>query len=333
VVGNEASKSPIFDRNIRRYLGRRRVNDSILKTATDPAQAPFFWFYNNGITMVCDDYDVNPDPDNPHVKLTNVQVVNGCQTAVTLRKAFDDAHLQPDVYLLVRIYETKDPKFVDRITVTTNNQNVIRARDLKANDVYQEDMQRAFFERYGYRYERKVNEFKDLPADQRKLVINNEKLGQAYLAVVMRLLTAARAQKYKVFGEFYEAIFRTPSIDKHMLAYLIYGYCESRQAPMAKKFKNDALGYSAVTNGVFHLARVISNRLFKGDVWDDTKIPSEIDKIKADAKYLAPAYDWAVKILREILRKNKDKYTSPNNFFKTDEIARLIDKALGVKPS
>jgi hypothetical protein len=326
----------IFDQNIRRDLGRRKVNQNIQATAVDPMQGKLFWFYNNGITMVCDSFDLIPDPDKPEIKLENVQIVNGCQTAVSLQRAAEAGQISSDVNVLVRIYATNDPSFVEKITETTNNQNVIRARDLRANDIFQLDMQRAFKERYSSLYERKVNEFKDVKGADRLRIINNEKLGQAFLAVVLHELVEARAQKYKVFGEFYERIFGAKGIDRHMLAYLIYSYCEQQKASMAKRYKNDGLMYSVVTNGVFHIARIVGNLVMRGDEWNDQTLKRQIRDTQQDpVKHLKRPYEKSLRILKKILKGSAESYVSPNNFFKTREIEGLIDQTLksGKRPS
>lgn len=46
----------IFDANIRNYLGLGKINQAIQKTAKEKNDAPNFWFYNNGVTFVCDEY-------------------------------------------------------------------------------------------------------------------------------------------------------------------------------------------------------------------------------------------------------------------------------------
>ena len=72
--------------------------------------------------MVCDRFDFNRDPDQPPVKITNAQIVNGCQTTVTLREAYEQGALDPRVKLLLRVYATDNPGLVEKITLTTNTE-------------------------------------------------------------------------------------------------------------------------------------------------------------------------------------------------------------------
>ena len=48
----DASGIRLFARNIRGYLGRTEINRSMEHTISNSPQ--FFWYYNNGLTIVCD---------------------------------------------------------------------------------------------------------------------------------------------------------------------------------------------------------------------------------------------------------------------------------------
>ncbi len=72
---NADQHGSIFESNIRRFLGKTKsVNFEISKTASDPASSHLFWFLNNGITIVCDSADLTSDPDDPKVKIRNLQI-------------------------------------------------------------------------------------------------------------------------------------------------------------------------------------------------------------------------------------------------------------------
>ena len=45
---------PIFDMNIREYLGNKGVNKKIYSTLLDKEDRKNFFYYNNGITLICD---------------------------------------------------------------------------------------------------------------------------------------------------------------------------------------------------------------------------------------------------------------------------------------
>ena len=144
-IVNDDSIGSIFDSNIRRFLGTRgAVNTDIKATCTSPQSSYLFWFLNNGLTAVCDGFDAVTDPDAPLIKVQNIQIVNGCQTASTLALAEREGGLTPDTRLLFKLYATNDPKLISQIVLTTNNQNKINSRDLRANDTVQMDMEAGF---------------------------------------------------------------------------------------------------------------------------------------------------------------------------------------------
>ena len=196
-IVNSDHTGSIFDSNIRRFLGKRgNVNKDILKTCTDTDVSYQFWFLNNGITIICDSFDPVTDQDNPHVKIKNMQIVNGCQTASALALAERDGELARDVRVLLRIYQAP-PELVSKIVLTTNNQNKISSHDLHSNDAIQIDMQQAF-EDYNYLYERKPRQYDNLAKVDVNKIAPNEIVARSYLAIVLKKPSDARAYKYKV---------------------------------------------------------------------------------------------------------------------------------------
>jgi hypothetical protein len=102
--------------------------------------------------------------------------------------------------------------------LTTNNQNKISSRDLKANDPIQIDI-RAALEPFGYLYEHIQNQYLGTPIPSGKKVVSNENIAQAYLAVILKKPSDARRRKYKIWSEYYGRIFKVASLEQHVLAY------------------------------------------------------------------------------------------------------------------
>jgi AIPR protein len=208
------STGSIFDSNIRRFLGTRgAVNTDIIKTCTDTSISHQFWFLNNGLTVICDSLDPVTDPDNPHVKLKNMQIVNGCQTASALAMAEKDNALAADTRVLLRIYEAADAQLIDKIVLTTNNQNKISSRDLRSNDKTQLDTQEGF-KKYNFYYERKVNQYGSDVSVAR--IIVNETVAQSYLAIVLKNHQTPGAENIKCGVNFTTAYLAVKSLS-HIL--------------------------------------------------------------------------------------------------------------------
>jgi hypothetical protein len=84
----------LLQRNIRRYLGlhSNRVNSAIHDTLCSD-KADKFYFYNNGITVVCDKFDYNAFQKDDHkVQLKNMQIINGGQTCKTIHETLNSAN-------------------------------------------------------------------------------------------------------------------------------------------------------------------------------------------------------------------------------------------------
>jgi len=254
----------LFDSNIRRFLGKgRSVNADILKTATEAASSYLFWFLNNGVTIVCDSCDPVTDPDNPMVKITNLQIVNGCQTATALTHAARDGTLRPDTRVLLKIFETTDPTLASRIVLTTNNQNRISTRDLKANDAVQQDMQRRF-ESYNLLYEHKVNQYATTVLTAGQRIVSNEDVGQAFLAIALKKPGDARRRKYKVWTDNYGDIFNGSSVEPHVVCLLLCQAANTWARTARRAPRITELRRKLINNGLLHIARIAAF-LWRGD--------------------------------------------------------------------
>lgn len=87
----EKEKYPLFDENIREYLGSTgAVNKKIVNTLTDPNDRKNFFFYNNGITMIVSDISNEVTKGSARVfEVSDPQIVNGCQTVSTIHETLD----------------------------------------------------------------------------------------------------------------------------------------------------------------------------------------------------------------------------------------------------
>jgi hypothetical protein len=72
----------LFARNIRGYLGNTEIN-RVMKNTIEK-EPEYFWYYNNGITIVCDEAKQIKKGKSNVIKVTNAQIINGQQTTRTL---------------------------------------------------------------------------------------------------------------------------------------------------------------------------------------------------------------------------------------------------------
>lgn len=125
---------PLFEENIREYLGKNSVNNGIINTLKNSKDRNNFFYYNNGITVICE--SANKDTSNT-LKLLKPQVVNGCQTVNTiyevlsdfkaedLNKEFKYSYVMVKVLVFNKEMEIEKPNFYRDIVKYTNRQNAI----------------------------------------------------------------------------------------------------------------------------------------------------------------------------------------------------------------
>jgi AIPR protein len=330
---NEDTHGSVFDLNLRKFLGGRgAVNKDIMETCTSRGSAHEFWFLNNGITIVCDSFDPNPDADDPRVKLKNLQIVNGCQTATTLARAQKDGTLRPEVRVMARIYETPKGGLVDKIVLTTNNQNRISSRDLRANDIVQVDMERAFAI-YGLLYERKQRQH-DTAGEDPKKIVPNEAVGQWYLAVVMKNPADGRGRKYKIWGEFYDKIFAGKQpIEPYVVAVLLGRRVTEWINASGYKKDTDDLRRVLAKRGAFHVGRIAAFLWKSDDRWDEPQdvLADRIATLTADSGSLDATIADAFALLEKIVSDDFDLAVDLDRALKSYVLDEKISKTLHLR--
>lgn len=219
----------LLERNIRRYLGLQgnRVNEAIRETLIGPEKSNFY-FYNNGITLVCNKFGYNNLQSGDYqVKVEDLQIINGGQTCMTIYKTLGQMQLDSeDAYLLLRLYQlpSDNHDLVKRITYATNSQNPVDLRDLRANDERQKRLE-IDIGQLGYQYRRKRTDSALKSTD-----ITSGAAAEAILSVWRRRPHQAKFFSREHFGKLYDLIF-TQDLNgaQTIIAVLIYRICENRR--------------------------------------------------------------------------------------------------------
>lgn len=328
-VINEDVHNYVFDLNIRRYLGNRgNVNRDIYRTCTEIDSSYLFWFLNNGITIVCDYMDPVTDPDNPHIKIQNMQIVNGCQTATSLALAEENKLIQKDTRVLLRIYQTTDIDLVDKIVLTTNNQNKITGRNLRANDVIQRDLQDGFLI-YNYYYERKPRQYSEDSKIKADLIAPNEDVGAAYLAIVLKKCSDARSRRGKIWGELYDRVFVNKiTVESYLISFIAYNYVsEFLKANEYVIDENESKRFLA-KNAKFHIARAAVHLWRGSDNWDNVaELKSQLNQLFNNKGILDDYIKNAFETLEIIIRQNYGS-AELNTVLKSSKLDDEITKML-----
>ena len=174
---NRYHRNQLYSENIRLYLGERgNVNRDIIETIISD-KSLWFPYMNNGISIICDEMEMgSPKKDKIDLTLTNMQIINGCQTINALYSAKYGEETKNSFNssrVLVKVYQI-DKDNVDfkmAIIKATNNQNAVKPYALVSNDRIQLAIQDNLA-KIGYVYDRK-GESKQNPVSQ-KVVFMSE---------------------------------------------------------------------------------------------------------------------------------------------------------------
>jgi hypothetical protein len=189
-----------------------------------PVEPEYFWYFNNGVTIVCDDAEKIQKKGREVLQVQNPQVINGQQTTRVLAEAAGN----PNASLLVRVIQiprgddtsaTRFDLLVSRIVQATNWQNAIRASDLMANDRQQVAIEREF-RKAGYQYLRKrqtKGEARRAAKSQFRFLVKKEELAQAVAACLLDPQVVRRGKEHLFDEAFYKTIFPDSDADSYLV--------------------------------------------------------------------------------------------------------------------
>ena len=136
----------LFRKNVRQSLGlTNRINRGIKQTIQSDTPQYFFLFHN-GITTLCEKLTI--DEAKHQLVLNGMSVVNGCQSLTTILACSEKAKGNTNSYVLFRFYEIPQKDLADKISIYTNSQSAVKARDLRSNDKRVIAIKRAYEARY-----------------------------------------------------------------------------------------------------------------------------------------------------------------------------------------
>lgn len=195
---NKYSSSGLFDLNIRRYIASKMV-DSRIKDTLEKCREQF-WFYNNGIIIACEDFDI----DGNTIALKGFSIVNGGQTTTLIGKYKGNNKKEfviPCKIVARKVDErTKNPKdnslqFFTSIAEATNSQKPILPRDLKSNSPEMIRLARSLKNEKIYLEIKRGVKATFVP----RYSIKNDELAQLILSMVMQRPGTARSSKRVIF--------------------------------------------------------------------------------------------------------------------------------------
>ncbi len=345
------SNNGLFSYNLREHITQKNVDTGIEKTIK--SEKDNFWFYNNGITIGCEDFNI----DGYMLKLYNFSIINGAQTTTKIgeSKLIDKEY---DFDVVCKVVKAKrslnqESDFIMKISEASNSQKPIKARDLKANAREQKMLQLKCTEnKYPLAIEIKrgvkpKNYFK-VEKWQR---ITNEYIGQLILGCILQRPGSARSGKITIFTseKLYNQIYKNRKQDCDILYELVN--IANKYEEFKNRYANDVEDVdliAACKNGKFTTLAIVFYlyKRFNGIVsnyLDEKLTEDNIENTKLTLNYKGDDYEkklddlfkFIIKKLSDVYEKRKEslKLTSYSNFFKTDKtyqeiILKEIDRSL-----
>ena len=194
----------LFQKNVRQSLGiTNSVNKKIKKTIYSEKCNEFF-FFHNGITAICNKMDML---DDGTVKFVGLNVVNGCQSLNTILSCSEKVKNEPDSYVLFRFYEIPQRDRADSISINTNTQSAVKARDLRSNDKRVLRMKRAYEQRFSEGYFA-TKRGESIPADKKRdFTVELAYLGKQLTAWYMQRPNLSYGET-KIFDKYFNTLFK-----------------------------------------------------------------------------------------------------------------------------
>lgn len=216
----------LFARNIRGFLGiKTPINEGMKQTLKDEPDR--FFYYNNGITIVCDEAERKGSQGKNSLHVGNPQIINGQQTTRTLAEFPQHAARASVLVKVIRVPRDLDSdqgtfeNLVSRVVRGTNWQNAIKAADLITNDRRQVDLERSL-RKVGYCYLRRrqsKGEAKATIGRGHIGVVSKEELAQAVAGCNLDPVIIRSGRDNLFREEYYDEVFPNSDPDYFLPRY------------------------------------------------------------------------------------------------------------------
>ena len=304
----------LFNDNVRDYLGAKgSVNREIKETISTTPE--MFSLCNNGITIVCSEFDQIKDK---LVKIENPQIVNGCQTSNTL---FENSAVPgfEKVQLVVRIICTEDVDITNKVVRGTNKQNQVLDEAFEATKPYHQNLelyfnsiQEGLVRLY---YERRSKQYSFNPLITKYQIVNLRILTQTFVAVFLESPHIAHRHEAKLLEEFCQEPRRIYT-EKHRLIDKRY---KTYKAHLYLIFREFVCGHPSTLIG--NKTEPYCNRLI------------EALKKSETADLLDKTVDFFKRMTKEWIDAGGSKYGVKDSKAFTDLLLKNLSERAGGKPT
>ena len=169
IVDENGAVKPVFEDNIRDYLGPNPDVNKRIKQTIIEGDVNAFSRLNNGIMIVASSIKISGD----RATIEDYQIVNGCQTSNVLIECMYDAEKIDNLIIPVRVIATKDENIKNSITKATNSQTGIKPEQLEALSTFHKQLEeyyKTFAGEGALVYERRTGQYRDSDIPKNKIV-------------------------------------------------------------------------------------------------------------------------------------------------------------------
>jgi len=302
-IKTNGTEHKLFSENIRGFLGYNKTNRKIKSTLDNTSESIYFPFLNNGITILCDEMQIpsNQQAGQYIVPVVNPVIVNGLQTTKVIHEIYKkDKTKLDDVYITVRLYETKDQDLVNKITEATNTQTSINFRDKISNKDFQKYV-KLLFENKGIAYISKRGE-----------IFTNQLSKEMHESI-----TSEKAIKF-----WYATYYEKPEIAKNSISGVLEEVFDAtnQENPLATLFNGDKNSpvYLQIYNSYLIMKLVVEKKKNRTDVDDLLEHSDELlsygiykylmgNQLDFSQNNIEDGYQYAVEIVRKDVSDEKDR--------------------------
>lgn len=295
----------LFQKNVRQSLGiNNTVNKKIKKTLSDPAKCRDFFFFHNGITAICNKME---SLGEGQFKFYGLNVVNGCQSLNTIISCSETIKKRDDAYVLIRFYEIPQRDRADSISINTNTQSAVKARDLRSNNKQVLKLKKAYEQKYpmGF-FATKRGEA--VPANKDKnYAVELSLLGKQVMAWYMQRPNLSYGET-KIFDKYFSTLFKVEYRPEDVFA-LKFWYDKimsvwTEENPMGI---NDVI-LTMKAYAPYHVLYAISAIFAKSNNQDNVPSPAECLRIaKENDGFIDSVLSMAISCLNNALETEDSK--------------------------
>lgn len=340
----------VFESNIRQWMQfKTTVNKGLRETLQELPDK--FFYYNNGITIVVNDFE---ELEDNSILLHAPQIVNGAQTSNSVLDHAKRTH-NLEGSITVTIIKAADEMDQNNITKYRNSQNAVRGKDLVSLMDFHKSI-KSQMENLGYFYEIQAGSFdsktksqqaefvgdptynKYLPDNHKKVIVGKDAI-QAFVAGLEQRPTEAYSSPAQFLprGSKYDEVFDDKLKDDYRL--LLYPYIVKEYAKKTLNYgkkgghktkRYATLFFVAVYFKILHEKILFSKGDFKEDV---SKLEPIFKSVKLNQRILKLTDTVVTKFLEDTVVD--DEMTAANtyhNFFShhlwLDSMIRVIEKKI-----